>query len=257
MNVFENAGKSVFNWAVKNAPTLLTCAGAAGVILTAVASGKAAIKAKKVLDEMPEGTDTLDKVKAVAPIIAKPAFLACGTMWVIFSANKVALRRNAALVAAYTLSSNRLEEYENKVVETIGENKNKKIKDAIAEDSVEKTQMPETIVFSNSEGKTICFDRWSGQYFNADIEYIRSVQNDLDDLLLQNDFVALNEYYERLGMNTVANGEDIGWNRADNPETRVKFEYSSTLKDNKYPVLVISFEFEPKESFYKNDYESY
>lgn len=243
MGIFKEVGKGTFDWAVKNAPTLLTCAGAAGVILTAVASGKAAIKAKKVLDEMPEDTETLEKVKAVAPIIAKPAILACGTMWVIFSANRIALRRNAALVAAYTLTSRQLDEYEDKVIETVGAGKNKKIKDAIAEDAVKKTP-EDAMIFSNTEGLTICFDRFSGRYFNADIETIRKVQNDLNDIMIKDGFVCLNEYYERLGLDDVKNGEDIGWNI--NYDDLVEFEYSSQLRPDNTPVLVIDFRVDPK-----------
>lgn len=247
MNIFEQAGKTTADWAIKNAPTLLTCIGAAGVILTAVASGKAAIKAKEVLDEMPEDTEPIDKVKAVAPIVAKPAFLACGTIWVIFSANKIALRRNAALVAAYTLTSRQFDEYKEKVEETIGKNKSKKIKDAIAEDTVTKNPPPETVVFSDEEGMTVCFDKYSGRYFKADIETIRKVINDINDILIKDGFVALNEFYERLGLSGVKNGEDLGWNV--NYDDLVDIEFSSQLTDKNVPVLVLDFRVDPKEYY--------
>lgn len=247
MNILEKTGKVTADWAVKNAPTILTCVGAAGVILTAVASGKAAIKAKKVLDEMPEDAETKDKVKAVAPIIVKPAFLACGTIWVIFSANKIALRRNAALVAAYTLTSRQFEEYEEKVIETVGKNKNKKVKDAIAEDTVTKNPPPETVVFSNEEGMTVCLDRYSGRYFKADIETVRKVINDINEIMVKDGFVALNEFYERLGLTGVKNGEDVGWNV--NYDDLVDIEFSSQLTDQNVPVLVLDFRVDPKEYY--------
>lgn len=72
--MFKEIGKSTTEWAIKNAPTILTAVGAAGVVLTAMSAGKAAIKAKEKLDEMPEDTDIKEKAKVIAPIMARPFF---------------------------------------------------------------------------------------------------------------------------------------------------------------------------------------
>ena len=237
-NIFNDVADTTSKWACKNAPTILTCIGAAGVIFTAVASGKAAIKAKEKLEELPEDADMKEKAKVVLPIMVKPTILACGTIWVIFRANKIALRRNAALLAAYTLSSRRLEEYEDKVVETIGEGKNKKIKDAIAEDHVEKDPPPQNIIIA-SDGTTIpCKDGWTGQWFSSTIESIRTAEANLNEMMKDEGFVCLNDYCQELGLEYLDYGDSWGWfYDAENPLT---FEYSSILRDG-IPTLVISF----------------
>lgn len=249
--MLKEIGKSAADWTIKNAPTILTAVGAAGVVLTAVAAGKASIKAKKALEDIPEDADIKEKAKVVAPIMAKPFLLGAATIFCIFYADHQHIKREAAVAAAYTLSSKALDEYEAKVIDTIGENKNKKIKDAIAEDKVSKNPPPDTIVFSNDEGMTVCYDNYTGRYFKADIETIRKVQNDLNDIMIKDGFVALNEYYERLGLPGIKTGEDIGWNV--NYDDLIDFEFSSQLSEQGIPVLVINFRVDPKE-YYDSSY---
>ena len=249
--MLKEIGKSAADWTIKNAPTILTAVGAAGVVLTAVAAGKASIKAKKALEDIPEDADIKEKAKVVAPIMAKPFLLGAATIFCIFYADHQHIKREAAVAAAYTLSSKALDEYEAKVIDTIGENKNKKIKDAIAEDKVSKNPPPDTVVFSNDEGMTVCYDNYTGRYFKADIETIRKVQNDLNDIMIKDGFVALNEYYERLGLPGIKTGEDIGWNV--NYDDLIDFEFSSQLSEQGIPVLVINFRVDPKE-YYDSSY---
>ena len=249
--MFKEAGKEALKFVTKNGPTILAAAAAAGVVLTAVSAGKASIKAKKVLDDLPEDTDIRDKAKVVAPIMAKPFLLGATTIFFIFYANHKHIKREAALAAAYTLSSKTLEEYEAKVIETIGKKKEQKIRDDINADAVAKNPPPETVVFSNEEGMTVCFDKYSGRYFKADIEAVRKAVNDINDIMIKDGFVALNEFYERLGLTGVKNGEDIGWNV--NYDDLVDIEFSSTLTDKNVPVLVLDFRVDPKE-YYDTSY---
>ena len=250
-NIFKDMADTTAKWACKNAPTILTCVGAAGVIFTAIASGEAAIKAKEKLEELPEDVETKEKVKVVLPIMVKPAIIACGTMWAIFSANKIALRRNAALLAAYTLSSRRLEEYEDKVVETIGEGKNKKIKDAIAEDHVEKNPPTNDILEDEDTSKAICFDELNGRYFKIEPEKIDGVINKLNDRLIKDGFVCLNDFYEELNLPPVKNGENLGWKYEQKGDDLIElvppWQLTSVLYQNKYPVRIISFMVDPVE----------
>ena len=248
-NIFKDVAGTTSKWACKNAPTILTCIGAAGVIFTAVASGKAAIKAKEKLEELPEDADVKEKAKVVLPIMVKPAILACGTMWVIFRANKIALRRNAALLAAYTLSSRRLEEYEDKVVETIGEGKNKKIKDAIAEDHVEQNPPTNDILLDEDTSKCICFDELNGRYFKIVPEKINEAIDKCNSCLKNDGFVSLNDLYQELNLPPVKNGDSLGWKYERKGDDVIElvppWQLTSVLYQNKYPVRIISFMTDP------------
>ncbi|MBO7450871.1 MAG: Ig-like domain-containing protein [Clostridiales bacterium] len=248
--MLKEIGKQTVDWTIKNAPTILTAVGAAGVVLTAVAAGKASIKAKKVLEEMPEDADVKEKAKVVAPIMAKPFLLGLATIGCIFYANHEHLKREAALAAVYSLSSKALEEYEAKVIDTVGETKNKKIKDAIAEDSVAKNPPPQPIIIQSEGTRIPCQDWWTGQWFVSDIETIRTIEDDInDELKADDDFVPINYYYDRIGMELPGDGENIGWRKDSDNDERFKFEYSSVLHDN-IPTLVVRFSMEPKDYYY-------
>ena len=174
--MFDSVESSVGKWAIKNAPTIIAATAAAGVVLTAVAAGKATIKAKKALEEIPEDADMKEKAKVVAPIMAKPFLLGAATVACIFLSNHEHLKREAALAACYTLSSKALSEYEEKAVEIVGKKKAREIKDKIAENAVESNQPTESMI-NDEDGKVLCLDKWTGKYFRSKIEDIDRVQN--------------------------------------------------------------------------------
>ena len=252
--MLKEIGRQVFDWTAKNAPTILTAVGVAGVVFTAVSTGKASIKARKALDEMPEDADIKEKAKVVAPIMAKPFLLGAATIFCILASDRIHAKRNAAIAACYTLSSRALEEYEEKVVETIGEGKNTKIKNAIAEDSVAKNPPPQAIIIQSEGTKIPCQDWWTGQWFTSDIETLRAVEKSINkELNSGDDFVPINFYYEQMGMEYPGNGENVGWHKdkkKDEEDEDFEFEYDHILHD-KIPTLVVRFNMEPKEYYYE------
>ena len=249
MNIFRRTTTAVGKWAIKNAPTILAASAAAGVILTAVSASKATIKAKKAIEDLPKDADIKEKAKVVAPIMAKPFLLGSATIAAILISNHEHIKREAAIAACYTLSTKALDEYEEKVVETIGAGKNKKIKDAIAEDSVAKNPPPQTIVIQSEETKIPCQDWWTGQWFTSDIETIRSIEDDInDELKSSDDFVPINYYYDRIGMELPGDGENVGWRKDSENDERFKFEFDHVLHNN-IPTLVVRYNLEPRKYY--------
>lgn len=248
--MLREIGKKAFDWSCKNAPTILTAVGVAGVVVTAVATGKATIKAKKVLDEMPEDADIKEKAKVVAPIMAKPFLIGAATIFCILASDRIHVKRNAAIAACYTLSSKALEEYEEKVVETIGEGKNKKIKDAIAENTINEVPPSEELMIEG-DGKILCFDKWSGRYFRAKAEDIDKALNYINYVINTEGYVCLNEWYDQLGLTGTENGDRVGWYRDEDGLVGYEPSWSQTsiLYKDTYPVRVITFSIKPKEYF--------
>lgn len=248
--MLKEIGKQTVDWTIKNAPTILTAVGAAGVVLTAVAAGKASIKAKKALEDIPEDADIQDKAKVVAPIMAKPFLIGAAAIFCIFYANHQHLKREAAIAAAYTLSSRALEEYEAKVIETVGKTKDAKIKNAIAEDSVTKNPPPSTIIIQAEGTKVPCQDWWTGQWFTSDIETLRSIEKGINkELKNSDDFVPVNYYYDRMGMELPGDGENVGWRKDDMNGEDFEFEYDHILNQN-IPTLVVRFNMKPRDYYY-------
>ena len=119
----------------KEAPTILTFIGATGVIGTAIMAAKATPKALDIIEDKKKelGLDQSENLRPVEvmKVAWKPYIPAVITgvtsVACLIGANSVNVRRNAALATAYNLSTTALAEYKDKVIETIGEKKEKVI----------------------------------------------------------------------------------------------------------------------------------
>lgn len=75
----------------RNSPTILTCAGAVGVVATAVLTAKAATKASKILEqakaEKGEKLTALEAINATLPVYLPAILSGAATITCIFGAN--------------------------------------------------------------------------------------------------------------------------------------------------------------------------
>lgn len=174
-----------------------------------------------------------------------PIILASVSAGMIICGHNADRKENAALAAAYALSESRLKEYADKVVETVGEKKEKTIRDAIDKDRVEKNPAKEGEIISTGQGDTLCMDAWSGRYFYSDIEIIRRAAVDLSRSVLNDNDVTLNDFYDAIGLPSIKLGDAFGWDVQKNPEL-IELNYSAQLDPKKRPVMVIDFRYAPK-----------
>lgn len=233
---------------VKHSPEILIGVGIAGMVTTTVLAVKATPKALILIEEEKERQrkDELKPVEVVK-VAWKPYIPAATTM--IFSAgciiggNTVNSKRNAALATAYKLSEAAFTEYREKVVETIGEKKEKAVKDNIAKDRIEKNPPSQNEVIITGRGETLCLDLFSNRYFKSDIDRIKRAQNELNHRLLVNDYISLNEYYSELGLGHDQMGYSLGW-RVD--KGLIELYFSSQLDADGNPCLTVGFNNPPE-----------
>lgn len=241
--------KTVEAFTVKHGPEILTGLGITGMITTTVLAVKATPKALRLIEAEKEVTckDELTPIEVVKvawkPYI--PATITCVTSAAcLIGANSVHTRRHAALATAYKLSETALAEYKAKVVETIGEKKEKIIKDNIAKDKVEKNPVDSNTVIITGKGDTLCLDGAFGQYFKSDIDNIKRAVNNINYRLLSEDYVSLNEFYDELGIDHIDVGDMIGWNISKHGQLEVYFSYQGA-KDGT-PCVVIEYNTPPQ-----------
>ena len=247
----------------KNSPTLLTVIGVAGLVGTAILTGKATLKAIDILHDEDCikrcgqdrsgckdcdvcGYDSLtakEMIKATWQCYVPAAVTGLLTIGAIIMANKINLRRTAALASVYALSEAALKEYQNKVVETIGKGKQRQIKDEIARDRIVKNPPKEEEIIFTGKGETLCYDSLSGRYFKSDIEQIRQVLNKLSRDLMTEMYMDLNHVYGELGLKSTKLGDNIGWHIDDG---LIEPDFSSQLTENGTPCLVLDFVTEPR-----------
>lgn len=259
MNKLTKVLKGVQKFTSEHSPEILAGIGIAGMLTVTVLAVKATPKALRLIEEAKEekGVDELTKAETVKvawkPYI--PAALTCvlSTGCLIGSVHESS-RRNAALATAYQLSSAALSEYKEKVVETIGEKKEKEIREKIAQDKVEKMPVTTSEVIVAGSGGVLFLEPVSMRYFTSDIETIRRVINDLNYRLTtgMEEYISLSEFYDEIGLSHTATSDDVGWNLGRDGQIRVSLP-PATADDGK-PCLVLDYHIAPRWDFAKACY---
>ncbi len=224
---------------------MLVCAGAASIaaVATAInATPKAVILIERRKDELE--VDKLTAVEIVKTVwtcyiptaVSETfclAFLICSAT----SNNK----HNAALSTAYALSETAFKEYREKVIETIGEKKEKSIRDEIAKDKV-RANPPDISDKPKAVGDQYCYDPVSDRYFWSTVQKIKSAQNDLNDQMIRTGvggFVYLNDFYDLIGLRGTVFGSDAGWDYYKNG--LIDIDFNVVLTDDDIPCLHIDY----------------
>ena len=120
----------------KYSPQILTGIGVAGMITTVVLAVKATPKALELIEDKKEELDAgkltvVDTVKVAWKPYIPAAITGVLSTICIVGGNAVGTRRTAALAAAYKISETALHEYKDAIVETVGEEKAKEVKEWI------------------------------------------------------------------------------------------------------------------------------
>lgn len=235
----------------KHAPEILTGIGIAGMVTTVVLAVKATPKAMLLISEKKE-TLKVDKLTGVETVktawkcYIPTAIIGISSVACLIGASSVNLRRNAALAAAYTLSDTALREYRDKVSSTIGEKKEKAIREQINEDRLKKDPVSKKEVLITGGGNTLCYDIFSGRYFKSDIEQIKKAENEINSRLLNDMYVSLNDFYDILGLAHAKMGDQLGWSIDDG---LIEFDFGSHLADDGTPCLAVEYDVAPKYGF--------
>lgn len=198
----------------RNASTILTIGGAAGVVATSITAVKATPKALRLVEEAREekGEELtkFEKVKVAGPAYIPSILLGASTIACIFGANILNQRQQAALMSAYALVENSYKEYKAKVIELYGEEADEHIRHELI-----KEKYDAEIVSVEGE-KRLFFDYYSGRYFESTLEAVQRAEYELNRSLLKREYAYLNEWYEALGIETLECGWDFGWTRSGN-----------------------------------------
>ena len=225
----------------KHSPAILTGLGVAGMFTTVVLAVRATPKALESIEVLEEPTK-VEVVKATWKHYVPAAVTGLASTACIIGANTVSSRRYAALTTAYQLSTTALTEYKDKVVQVVGEKKEKEIRQEIVKDKLDQNPVSKTEVFMTGKGNALCFDVFSSRYFKSDIDRIKKAQNDLNARMLSQEYISVNDYYSELGLRHTPNGYQMGW-RVD--RGLLDFHYSSMISDDGEPCLTVDFNIMP------------
>lgn len=242
---------SVKGAATKHAPEILTGMGIAGMITFGILAVKETPKALKCIEEekqrlSEELGEPVDKLTPIETIKATwkcyiPAAVTCvASTACLIGASSVNARRNATLVTAYKLSETALAEYKDKVVETIGEKKEKTVREKVAKEQVKKNPATNAEVVVTGNGNTRFYDPMSGRTFMSNIDKIKSAENELNRIMLQSiiGYASLNDFYDELDLSHTDVGDSFGWNTTN----LVKMDFYPIIDEtDNNPTIVLDY----------------
>ena len=247
--------KSAERVLTKYSPGILTGIGIAGMIGATFMAVKATPKALYLIETKKEETE----VEELTPVETIKTCWKCyipATLTTVLSAvcligaSTVSAKRNAALATAYSISEAALREYQEKVVEVIGEKKEKAVRDAVAKDQIERDPVTKSeVVIIDSNSNTLCYEPLSGRYFKSTIDKIKKAEIKLDRQMIQEMYVSLNDFYWEIGLDETDLGDKMGWNLS---KGYMDLSFSSQLADDGTPCAVIVYGIPPV-----YDYQNY
>ena len=249
------AGRMIGKAAIQNAPTILTISAVGGVGATALLTGRASVRAKDLKLELDYTSDhkptRKDIVKATWKEFVPPVVMGGATIACIIFAHKIHLQRQAAIMAAYSVLSDRYHEYQNEVIKEIGPKAESRIQDTIAQSKVENTYDGLNVIRTRN-GDILFMDGFSGRYFYSSYEAVQRAAIEITKLA-QSDMVAtLNDFYRALEIPETLYGDSLGWNVSkmfdERTETIIPISTTRVCKTptpEELPCAVIDYEIEP------------
>lgn len=237
----------------KKSPEILTGLGIAGMITTTVLAVKATPKALKLIEDAQYEKEELltapEKIKAAWKPYIPAAISGTVSIACLIGAQSVNAKRNAALAAAYKLSETALTEYRDKVVETIGEKREKTVREKVAQERIEKNPVSQSEVIVTEKGNTLFFEPLSGRYFKSDVESVKKVVNELNKRMIGGEqYISLSEFYSEIGLSHTQISDDIGW-RVD--RDIIEIDYPAIKADDGTPCLSLEYLVRPEYDFDK------
>lgn len=240
----KTALKIAEKFVVENTPGILTGLGVAGAVTTAVLASKAAWSSAVLLEARRDedlNYDFTNKeiVKMVWKNFVPAASAGVVTIAAIIAANQVGARRTAAIAAAFKLSEQLTEEYKDKVLSTLGVQKEEKMRSELATEKMEKNPPPPgMIVVTGSD--VLFYDEMSGRYFQNQIENVKKSVNEINHRVNNNFCASLTEFYEMIGLTGTPYSDGVGWNT----DELLEVQFSAAMYEDK-PAILLGYNHEP------------
>lgn len=254
--IFNRVSKSLAD----NSSSILTGAAVVGTITTAIFTARATSKAVIDILEARENHDPgvevrewgtymprMESVKLVWKHYVPAASMGVATIACIIGAHTTHSRRHAAILGAYSITEAAFKDYRAKIVETIGESKERRVREDLAKDQLEKNPVEGSQVIITGLGETMCYDTITGRYFKSDIEKIRKAQNDINAKIVNEMHASQNDFYRLIGLPSTGIGEDLGWNL----DNRLDIFFSTHLSEDGQPCLSIDYHSSPVRNYWK------
>lgn len=167
----------------------------------------------------------------------------------LIGAARVSSARNAAFAGAASIAEKALYEYQQKVIDILGEDQANEIRDELAKDRVVKIDAADI----SGNNQTVCsrpggswiYDPITDRKWKSDLETVRAAMNDFNHDLIGGVYGTLNDWYYCLGVKGVSIGDDLGWCS----DKLLDIRFSAMVLDNGEPAIVLDYETLPNAKY--------
>lgn len=246
-NTLNNMGGENLLKLRKMSPQILVVGGVIGLVVAGIGACVQTTKLEDIVDEAKEEIDDvkngdvyednpkeltktyLKTAGKVVKLYAGPIIVGAASIGMILGSNRILNKRNAAVAAAYALTSDEFKAYRQRVVSELGLDADRRFKFGLSSEEITETIKDEETGKKKKVKKTVniinssnysqyakVFDDAS-RYWSPNPEtnlmFLKTQQSYFNDMLRsrENHTVFLNEVYEALDIPITQTGQVVGW----------------------------------------------
>jgi len=223
-----------------NSQTILTSLGVSGTLSTAYLAARASFRAATILaeDDFERTPNKKDAFKLVWKLYIPATTSAVVTIGCIIGGSKMGAKKTAAAYSLLSVTEAAFIEYKEKVVEQIGEKKEKGLRDEIAQARVSDSTPSREVVIVGS-GDVLCYEMHTGRYFHSDMETIRQAVNTINAKCIRDNDATVADFYYLLGLPHTSYSSNTGWTS----DKLLELSFSTVLSEDNKPCIAFEYNY--------------
>jgi hypothetical protein len=133
------------------------------------------------------------------------------------------------------------EEYREKIVEKIGEKRERTARDEIAQEQIRQNPPNNSQIFITDNGTQLCYEAFTGRYFLSDMETLRQAMNDVNATILHDGEACLSDFYVLVGLPMTTQSDLVGWNT----DKLLELHFTAALTTDNRPCISMNYRVAP------------
>lgn len=244
----NNLIAKIFDYAKQNAPRILFGIGLAGTVTAGISAVKNTPKACKAIEKRKEELQVeklpvKEVVKTGWKYYIGPITVELLSIASLITSDTMKNKKISGLVSLCTIMEEAASEYQEKVIETIGEKKEQKIRESIEEDRCRRMDPQEAII--TGYGNTLFYDKYCGRTFLCDRQRLEEACLQLSKDVYSYDSADLNGLFDYINLDQTELGDWFVWDIDKMRKPSIKFKPRYGPAKNGDPMCIIGFDPEP------------
>lgn len=222
--------------AKRNSPNILAALGVSAILPTAYFAARAGYDSAQVLEDHLD-LPPKERAKLVWKLYIPAGLSGLTAAGLVIASTRVSSRRTAAVAAAYSLSERAFAEYRDKIIEELGPKKEQGIRDKLAEETVAK--MPPHGLVIVEGGPVLCCELHTRRFFHSTKQDLDRAEIRINSELVQSSYVALDEFYDLIGLEHTSHSDQFGWES----DKLLELQFTVTMSPDGIPCIAFDYNY--------------